>query len=475
MSTWSHPIPARPAVPVDINAAHDTDSERETFVPARLSAQNLGTQFEPKGAAAAAVTPDSVSANLPARLSDTALKAAFGSPASVGTRMRRAAAAAFRRNAVESGVMTTPPTITTGTASLDATLTGNTQYTTSAATAAKFRILGGIPVATGVAGTVTAWSATRPTGGGGNTPFSPSKQTYHWAVEFVTDAPRVQIRHTGTSGTYMLKVDDQRVSTTALTHAASTGAIVYALLDFGTSAVRKIRVEYQLSSQFQSVDVGPTYSIWAPTDGLRIATVGDSIDGGTGATIAGYVWSKHLADLMGWADVRQVSYGGTGFINNAGTLNTFGSAQRVADAVAHAPDLLIVSASQNDDASTPTAITAAALAAFQAYRAALPTVPIVVMGAHAGSSGPSATRLANENAVKAAFDQWADSRSVWVPVSTDPSGPWEFGTGTAGGPTGTGNRDRFGFDASHPNDAGHLYLGRRAGQAFRAIVLNAVV
>lgn len=425
----------------DLDAAHDTDAEREAFVPSRLS--------------------------------DSALKAAFGG-ATVGPRLRRAAAAAFRRNGVELGLHPAPPTLTTGTTNLDATLTNSANYIASGIAAAKYLITGGIPVPNGT-GNITAYSVTRPSGTGGNTSGNGgTKQTYQWAVEFVTDAPKVQIRHAGTSSTYMIEVDDQPISATALVHAATAGGTVYALLDFGTStATHKVRIEYQASSSFGQVDVGPTYSVWAPSDehSVRVCTVGDSVDGGTGAVLAAGAWSKYLGKLLGWADVRQVSYGGTGFTNNAGTLNTFGSALRVSDVVAHSPDLLIISASQNDDASTAAAITAAALAAFRAYRTALPGVPIVVMGADAGSSGPSATRLANSAAVKAAFDTWADSRSWWVPNCADPSGSWQSGTGTTGGPTGTGNRDRFGFDASHPNDAGHRYLGQRAAAAFRALVL----
>jgi lysophospholipase L1-like esterase len=443
-------IPTAPTTPADVVAdpalltavqtailtAHDTDTERETFVPARLS--------------------------------QTALGAAFGRP--LGERFRRAAASARARNSLMLGTMATPPTITTGTASLDATLTQAFRYTTSAANAAKYRIVGGLPVAN--AANITAYTLNRPGATGGNTSGNISKQTYGWAVEFVTDAPKVQVRSIGTSSKYMIEVDDQPVAVAPLTHANTTGT-TYALLGFGSSAVRKIRIEHYFASGFLQTDIAPTYSVWAPSyeTEVRVCTVGDSIDSHVGVS-GPNAWQQYAAKLLGWTDVRQVSYGGTGFINPGIGLNTFGSSARVADVVAHNPDMVIISASQNDDGSTnAAALPGVALATFQAYRTALPTAPIVVLGVDAGSSGPSAARLATENAVKTGFDSWADPNSFWVPVSTDPSGSWESGTGQVSAPTGTGNRDRFGFDASHPNDAGHLYLARRVAAAFRSLVL----
>jgi hypothetical protein len=69
--------------PVDVNgalaAAHDTDTEREGFIPARLSgAQVLSTVTD--ALAAAHDTDTEREGFIPARLSDTALRAALVSP-----------------------------------------------------------------------------------------------------------------------------------------------------------------------------------------------------------------------------------------------------------------------------------------------------------------------------------------------------------------------------------------------------------
>jgi lysophospholipase L1-like esterase len=287
-------------------------------------------------------------------------------------------------------------------------------------------------------------------------------------MEFMTDAPKVELLMTSTS--IQVEVDDQPIGTSLIALPAGGGE-KRALLDFtavGGSKVRKIRVELMAAVALSQVRVGPTYNVWAPSDAdeLRVAVVGDSIISSTGAAMPNGGWTSVAGKLLGWTDVRQVAFGGSGFIATGGQ-NTIGSAGRVADVVAHDPDLVVICTSGND---ATTGLTAAALAALQAYRAALPTVPIVVTGVSASSTGPSAGELAKEAAVLAAFTSWVDGNSYWIPVSNDPAGSWETGTGTAASPTGAGNRDRFGADTAHPNDLGHAYIGRRFADAFRARV-----
>jgi hypothetical protein len=137
--------------------------------------------------------------------------------------------------------------------------------------------------------------------------------------------------------------------------------------------------------------------------------------------------------------------------------------------------VLLIVGSGNDDSFAASTLQADALATFQAYRAALPTVLVIVLGVDAGSTGPSAGRLATEAAVKAAFTAWADPNSYFIPVSNDPAGSWFSGTGYVGATTGTGNRDRYGQDGAHPNDAGHLFRGRRIADAIRSLVLPTLV
>jgi len=239
------------------------------------------------------------------------------------------------------------------------------------------------------------------------------------------------------------------------------------------SKARHYRVELNQASAFEGLLLGGLYSVWAPKSGtdLRVVTVGDSIDASTGTLMPNGSWQKVAGKLLGWTDVRQVSLGGTGFINPGTYSNTFGSASRVANVVAHDPDVLVITLTQNDDAYTGAQITAAALATFQAYRVALPDVPIIVTGADAASSGPSAARIATDTAGKAAFTAWADDNAWFIENVNDPAGSWFTGTGRTSAKSGSGNRDRYGSDGAHPNTEGHKLIGRRWAQEFRAMVL----
>lgn len=399
------------------------------------------------------------------------------SSTTVGNRLRRAAHSAARNNGIQLGVTATPPTITTASgANPNAALTNN--FIMSSGHQNKFRITGGTATQVYSGTYVVAPSVTMPSGSGGNANGLSTKNAYGWTVEFYSDAPIVMMWMINTTNQMMVEVDDQPISATtfALPGGGGNGWLTLDFTSAGGAKVRKFRLELAYSAAFGGVYVGPTYLVWAPISetNLRVATVGDSLHTQTGASFPNGGWQKITGKLLGWTDVRQVAFGGTGFTNNGSTYNTFGAAQRIADTVAAAPDLLIMQASQNDDTATASATTTAALAAFQAYRTALPKVPIVVRGADASSSGPSAARKAMDTAVHAAFTQWADSNSWWVEDVNDPLGSWYSGIGTLASPNGNGNRDRYGFDSAHPNDAGHLYDGQRFANAFRSQVLGAI-
>lgn len=464
-----------------------TEDERQRYqtsgaiVPARFvdTAANLAKQNPIVGAGLVAYATDTgdvrigdgVTAwsSLPAPLSST-----YG-PRTPGSKLRRAAAKAYRADSLSLGVMATPPTITSGLSNLDGTLT-KSYRTVSDSALGYYRVSGAIATETVASVYTTGWSVSNPGGAGGNTAFDAAHSTWGWAIEWETDAPKVMIRLLNSSLKWMAEVDDQRVSATAQAYPGTSGT-GYILLDFtsaGGSAVRKFRFEMCEASAFDGVYVGPTYTIWKPQDenGVIASVVGDSIEAGAGASAEFWAANKWLGKLLGWTDVRQVAFGGTGFVI-PGSFNTFGSALRVADVVASAPDVLLVVPSQNDD--NQAGLQSAMLATLQAYRTGLPTTPIVVLGADAGSSGPSAARLTTEAAMLAAFNQWGDSRSFFVPCSNAADGSWFTGTGFVGSLSGSGNRDRFGYDSAHPNDLGHQWRAQRLAHALRMLVLPYVV
>jgi lysophospholipase L1-like esterase len=212
--------------------------------------------------------------------------------------------------------------------------------------------------------------------------------------------------------------------------------------------------------------------VWKPQrqDAVKVATIADSTGSATGATLPNGGWEAIAGKLLGWSDVREIAIGGSGFVNTGPSNSTFGDATRLADLAEANPDVLVVMSSSNDSATATATVTAAALAALRAYRTALPSAPIIVTGAW-GGAGPSAAQTNNENAVKSAFDTWADANSWWVPVLTDTTGSWVFGTGTSSATNGSGNTDYFAFDTAHPNQAGHFYFAARFARAVRDLVL----
>ncbi|HEY5668031.1 MAG TPA: SGNH/GDSL hydrolase family protein, partial [Candidatus Saccharimonadales bacterium] len=373
------------------------------------------------------VTPATARANLglgsaatmsPAQLANDAALVAMYAPRT--DRMARAAAVAATMNRT---VMASPPTVTTSTTT-DVTLTR--QYLITSSTA-QFAFRGGAPVV--FSATFLRFPVVTLLAGSGNvggTGAGGAQQNANgWAVEFMADATTVQIHVRNVSGSgAMVEVDGQPVSASLIAYPATDGNVGFIKLAFGSRAVRRIRLEAAQNGGFAGVSVGPTETIWKPTDsGGRLVIAGDSITAQTGAVLPNGGMAIEAAKNLGFSDCWEVGISGTGWINAGSYGSTIACTQRIADVVAANPDLLILPTSSNDTAGSP--LTTAMLAGFQAYRSALPKVPIIVMGV------PTRTATVDrETAAKAAFDAWADGNSWWIPTYSDPSGRWIDGTGT---------------------------------------------
>jgi hypothetical protein len=258
-------------------------------------------------------------------------------------------------------------------------------------------------------------------------------------------------------------------STTTFTLSTTPGGSALSLVGDGSTTgvalarLRKIRYEFQQAvGAFGGVYVNPVDTVYANETGIHAAVIGDSTCVQTGATLSNGGWHVTLGKLLGWGDVWAIGIGACGFTVSSATGNITGSATRVADAVNCNPDIILIPSSQNDNGADGATLTAAALAAFQAYRAAFPGRPIICGGNHASASGPSAAAIANEAAVKAAFDAWGDVNSWWVPIiSTTATGdaqPWIYGTGYLAHAAGNGNADVLVHsDGAHMSQAGHNY------------------
>ncbi len=417
----------------------------------------------PGVAGGSVLVPDSWSA-LVADAVAAAAAAAIGN--AVRARALAASAAAVGRSSLDLGVMSSPPTVATSATDLDATLTRTYGATT---TPTAFTTSGGIPTVF----STTRWVFPVCTAGAGSGNLGGTANANGYAIDFMADADKVEILLlVGTSPKgVMIEVDGQMIQSTPLAWVGAS--TMYILLTFASRAVRHIRVEMDSYGGFRGVNVPPTGSIWpvAFPGRIKASVVGDSLGAQTGYSRPNGGFAYSLGKLLGWADVRSASWGGSGYVATGAAASTFGSAVRVADVVAANPDLIVIPGSGNDNGLS--GVPAAALAAWVAYRAALPTVPIIVGGLFPGVGGPSAATLATENALKATFDTWADPHSYWVPISTDPGGAWFAGTGRVSATNGSGNTDLYvGSDGIHPSQAGHDFYARQWARAITAIIPN---
>lgn len=391
--------------------------------------------------------------------------------------LRAASAAALISNPVDNADMASPPTITqAGTHNAALTVTAN-----FVDTPAKFRISPGNKYGrTTTKGLYIGTANLSPSTNGnlsGVTSLSPAlvnngENEVCYTIDFVATGQIVELalRVTGDNVMpYRVIVDNHFVARDGI---ANTGQ--YVSMDFGSSATRSITVEVQMQS-FLGVAVSAGGSITAPADQtVKAAFTGDSITESisSGETIA-YVydgWASTFSKRNGINSMRNAAVGGTGYWNTFG-----GSRSKIFDQMDYwisgdTYDLIGFAGGYNDQNQVANATTAAnALACWQRARAAQPNALILVTGIPGERTGPSAALLATENALKAQFDAWADPFSIFLPISTDPEGPWIYGTGYVGSTNGTGNSDTLvSSDGIHPSRAGRLFIGDKANSAYRA-------
>lgn len=217
-----------------------------------------------------------------------------------------------------------------------------------------------------------------------------------------------------------------------------------------------------------------------PLRGRRAAVLGDSIsDGSSSNTGAGLgTWVDRYARLMGYQDMWRQGRGATGYIT-AGSFATFQTRVPL-DIAPWDFDELIVWGGFNDSLGDQAEIAAAAALLYDTIQVALPACELIVVGCWSPSGSPGAS-LVNTNAtlrtVAASHElPFIDTQSGEIINRSGEvvasQGSWITGTGNVGAPTGTGNADLYiSADATHPNDAGHLYLSRRMYAARTALML----
>jgi GDSL-like Lipase/Acylhydrolase family len=189
-----------------------------------------------------------------------------------------------------------------------------------------------------------------------------------------TTERRFEVYLKGTGAPVRVRVDGQLVGTGATFTTAADGSTYFVPVTFGSSALRRITLEFSAAAWWGGIQINPTDSLWkAAAKGPRVVVMGDSFTEGTGATIPQQWWSRKMAEALGWYDVAQSGVGSTGYLA-PGTGGKVKFRDRVTNDVINLnPDIVIVAGGINDSSSyTAAAIQTEAAALFAAIQAGVP-------------------------------------------------------------------------------------------------------
>ncbi len=244
---------------------------------------------------------------------------------------------------------------------------------------------------------------------------------------------------------------------------------------------------------FRGVRVSTLGQVYAPpaTDLVRAVFIEDSIGAGSnyGPYMVGQTLHRQFGDLVGIRDMWSFSKGGTGYIAKDVDGASYSYAERLAQAVALKPDIVFFAGSSNDRgtragtpfASTPITaadLTAAALSTYRTLRGLGYAGPIVSFGIVPidDSAEVAAAKIAYaEQAVADAVTAFADPQCWFVPVRTDPVGPWVTGAWNNDATPSSANSALVTnidpADKTHPGAFGVSYYAQRRATAFKRSVL----
>ena len=321
-----------------------------------------------------------------------------------------------------------------------------------------------------------------------------------WYPEVMTDADVLSFSYyrTAESGV-MVAVADSGTTMQDLQYVSLTPTTIYGsaggsnngsvTLTFPNSKPRRVRIEcgsQQVDEQYgggpvlsiRRFAVNPSYSIWKPydIDNFNMAVIGDSYTAGpprdTGMQCQN--WARVMAAKLGCKAV-QMALGGTGYSKALLPLPAASDPVRLADLSAQKYDIYVFAlgtndVSGNDGTALPLPdIQAKALICFQAARAANPLAPIVVVGPWPRPTFPLSTQQGCATAVEAAFAQFNDPNSLYIPIYDAVSGNWMAGTSYQGhevNPNDISGRYIW-TDGIHPIFSGHYYYGARVANIIR--------
>ena len=371
-------------------------------------------------------------------------------------------------------IMASPPTITKGTNGANSTVvTDATQYapTYLPDNAAFTPLACSIPV--GVSGNygptfITETNASRSQG---------------WGIGFWTDAEAIDVLFRDNANSkFRVRVDGQWATAGDSDTSASGANFVYNKIDFGTGngVPRWIELFFSVSVQVRGICAGFSagstaannkFKVWlgADTSPMRWMFYGDSYIYGTGPTTNvvrnGLVYT--CGEYMGIANPIGSGAGGQGYLSasNGSALTARG---RIADVSTFgALDVMVVSFGINDYNQPAATLQAEVTTTIAEIMLAQPDALIFGTFFSASAKTVGSTQAA---AIKAGFLAAYDSnRMAFLDGSTF--------TGNSRQDTSGGNSTIYqNADNVHPNDLGHVYLGRHlAGEIQAALVTIAAL
>lgn len=370
-------------------------------------------------------------------------------------------------------VMTTPPTVTLGPRNGTSAITSSVLILaadiTTGALNQKFRFIGD-PQRYGSAYPDNNFVK--------NMAVTTTQSNGNLVVEFSFHGSKLELYEKAQAGKYRIAIDEgngyKYVSALASDGPPADGGVYLRLVDFGSTAVRGIRLEYS-NTVFGGVRIGPNDSVYPPTVAPRprAIIIGDSFTeaGSSGGAIS-HGYPSVICDLLGW-DCWNSGSGGTGYIASgaAGSGRVNFQGRVLHDVIAYKPDVIIIAGGINDESYPISDVEKAARLLFATIRNALPDTEIIILSNFAPAGNPPANRLAIRDVLKSAA---SDYRASFIDVLegasydetgkmiSDKSGSWITGSGNIGAPQATGNASLFiTGDGTHPNKDGHFYLGNR--------------
>lgn len=293
-----------------------------------------------------------------------------------------------------------------------------------------------------------------------------------WSVEFGTDAQTIQVRfkHINSATMYRMTIDGRKVTDLMQSAGGITAGSGHLItIDFGSATPRRIRFDFS-TFPFGGVYIPPTATLWGVAlDGGRFMALTDSIGDGSAQNTGGGcgTWVDRVGRTMGSTDVWRQGRGGTGYIT-AGSYATFG-VRSPADVVAWNPNRLVIWGGYNDSSGLQSDIQTAANSLFSAIKAGLPFCEVLVLGCWSPSGSPGSTLTNTDATLRTA------AATAGYPFVSPITGSIYNSAGslvnTHGAFITAANAATYiGADAVHPNDAGHIYLARRIGTAWRELM-----